>query len=101
MLDEGLETIVKAIEKLEYLKSLVLNFGFNDVQKQGMQKLFEMIERKNLTKTWVGLSNNPLKDDEIKLALPSLQKVFQKCQKFELEFLYTKISESLMNFIRK
>ena len=42
-----------------------------------------MIERKNLTKIWVGLSNNPLKDDEIKLALPSLQKVLQKCQKFE------------------
>jgi hypothetical protein len=91
MYDEGFEQLTLGLTRLEKLETLIVNFGFNDLRKQ-MGKLLEVAARKGLGNVRIGLSNNPLKDDEIKGALASIQGILNKCRAFELELLYTKIS---------
>ena len=82
MHDEGLEMLVEAIDKLQHLRSLVLNFGYNELSKNGTHKLLEMIDRKELKNIWLGLSNNQIGDSHFKQALPTIQNILKKCPKW-------------------
>ena len=60
-----------------------------------MKTLLKMVNEQNLTNIWIGLSNNPIEDIQIREIIPFVQNILQSCSNFEFELLYTKISEDL------
>jgi hypothetical protein len=75
--------ISKAIQTLPNLKEVKLNLAFNEARGQGMVDVVKMFFRKGLERVWLGLSNNPLEDGEVRQLLPYLKAIGTRTPFFE------------------
>ena len=91
--DEGLIELTKSIAALSDVKSVYLNFGFNDAKGYGLVKVMELLAKKTIDELYISLSSNEFQDSEVNLIKDELRAIIKKTKSVEIEFMETAISK--------
>ncbi len=99
--DEGVVELTKGVASLPQLERLSLNYGFNDAKGYGLIRAMESLVKKTYKELHLSFSSNEFQDTEVNLVVDELEKIIQKTNRFELEFMETAISKAFKEKLEK
>lgn len=83
------------------MKSVYLNFGFNDAKGYGLIKSLELLAKKSFEELFLSFSSNEFQDSEINLIKDDLRQIIKNTKTFEFEFMETAISKRKAGELQK
>lgn len=83
------------------IKSLILNFGFNDARSYGLINTLKSFAEKSYDYLFLGLSNNEFRDNDAELAVKYIPELVKNNKKFDFDFMDTAISKVMVSKIEK
>lgn len=81
--DEGLIQLTQALNDLEHLESVYLNYGFNDAKGYGLVRVMELLAKKTFKQLYISFSSNEFQDSEVNLIKDELKTLIKKTKNFE------------------